>query len=41
MRDDCRRRCFVFPALGLILLVALNVLSDYAPDIREWLKPSV
>ena len=26
----------VFLALGLILLVALNALSYYAPDIREW-----
>jgi hypothetical protein len=29
----------LFLALGLILLVALNVLSDYASDLREWLKP--
>jgi len=28
-----------FLTLGVILLVALNVLSHYAPDIREWLKP--
>src|SRR5262249_28204131 len=31
----------VFLALGLVLLIALNTLSHYAPDIREWLKPPV
>src|SRR5262245_13447611 len=30
-----------FLAFGVILLVALNQLSLYAPDIREWLKPPV
>ena len=30
-----------FLALGLVLLIALNQLSHYAPDIREWLKPPV
>jgi len=30
-----------FLALGVLLLVALNQLSHYAPDIREWLKPPV
>jgi len=30
-----------FLAIGLILLVALNALSHYAPDIRDWLKPPV